>query len=145
MATAFDVAQYILSQYGRMSAMKLQKLVFYSQAWSLVWDDHAIFNNSIEAWAHGPIVPDLYDVHRGQFEVNPMTFAAQANGALSDNQKDTIDTVLRAYGDKSMQWLSDQTHAEAPWQLARVGLAEGERGQSVISLASMAEYYSSLQ
>lgn len=39
MATAFDVAQYILSKYGSMSAMKLQKLVFYSQAWSLVWDD----------------------------------------------------------------------------------------------------------
>lgn len=145
MVTAFDVAQYILSKYGSMSAMKLQKLVFYSQAWSLVWDDTPIFGNKIEAWANGPVVRDLYDAHRGMFQVDKNTFAALAKGELSVEQKDTIDTVLGSYGDKSPQWLSDQTHAEAPWKIAREGLADGERGEREITLDSMAEFYSSLQ
>jgi hypothetical protein len=41
MASARDVAAYILSRQGRMTAMKLQKLVYYSQAWSVVWDERA--------------------------------------------------------------------------------------------------------
>ncbi len=145
MATAFDVAQYILNKYGSMSAMKLQKLVFYSQAWSLVWDDAPLFANKIEAWANGPVVRDLYENHRGKFQIDGNTFATLANGELSASQIDTIETVLHAYGKKSPQWLSDQTHAEAPWKMAREGLADGERGAQEITLDSMAEYYSSLQ
>jgi uncharacterized phage-associated protein len=145
MATAFDVAHYILSKHGSMSAMKLQKLVFYSQAWSLVWDDEPIFNNKIEAWANGPVIRDLYEAHRGLFKVDRTTFAALASGMLAAEQMETIDIVLDSYGDKSPQWLSDQTHAEEPWKIARQGLADGERGEREITLASMAEYYSSLQ
>ena len=144
MATAFDVAQYILEKCGPMSAMKLQKLVYYAQAWSLVWDDAPLFSNRIEAWANGPVVRDLYATHRGLFMVDAKTFAPQAVGTLSNDQKETIDAVLQAYGDKSPQWLSDQTHAEGPWRTARAGLAEGERGEHEIPLASMSEYYSAL-
>ncbi len=42
MATVFDVAAYILENTGSISTMKLQKLCYYSQAWSLVWDDKPI-------------------------------------------------------------------------------------------------------
>ncbi|MCC6923464.1 MAG: DUF4065 domain-containing protein [Nitrosomonas sp.] len=66
MANAFDVADYILVKQGAISAMKLQKLIYYSQAWSLVWDDEPLFNNKIEAWANGPVVRDLYEKHRGK-------------------------------------------------------------------------------
>ena len=51
--SVFDVAQYILETCGTMSAMKLQKLVYYSQAWSLVWNDKPLFYEEIEAWAGG--------------------------------------------------------------------------------------------
>ena len=50
----FDVAAYILEQKGSMTTMKLQKLVYYSQAWSLVWDEKPLFEEAIEAWANGP-------------------------------------------------------------------------------------------
>lgn len=144
MANAFDVATYILERHGAMSAMKLQKLVYYSQAWSLVWDDEPLFSNRIEAWANGPVVKELYEAHRGQFQVSPQIFSQYASGDLSDNQKDTINQVIAAYGDKSAQWLSDQTHSESPWLEARSGLGDGERGAREISLATMAEYYGSL-
>ena len=44
MNSVFDIAQYILSATGEMTTMKLQKLVYYCQAWSLVWDEEPIFN-----------------------------------------------------------------------------------------------------
>lgn len=145
MANVFDVAKYILDRKGPMSAMKVQKLAYYSQAWSLVWDDAPLFANRIEAWANGPVVRDLYNAHRGEFTVSSEHFAAMADGDLTDEQRETIDTVLEAYGDRAAQWLSDQTHAEDPWRVAREGMGDGERGEREITLESMAEYYSSLQ
>ena len=48
MSNVFDVAKYILQKQGPMTSMKLQKLVYYSQAWALVWDDERIFPEKIE-------------------------------------------------------------------------------------------------
>lgn len=142
--TVFDIARYILEKQGGMSAMKLQKLVYYSQAWSLVWDDEPLFSNRIEAWANGPVVRDLYDKHRGKYHVTATDFAEDAIGQLTDSQKETVDTVLDAYGQKSSQWLSNQTHSEEPWLKARKGLSDTDRGENEITLESMSEYYSSL-
>ena len=48
MTTALDVAAYILEKRGQMTAMKLQKLVYYAQAWSMVWDEEPLFADRIE-------------------------------------------------------------------------------------------------
>jgi len=140
MASVFDVAAYILDVAGPMTAMKLQKLVYYSQAWSLVWDEEPLFSETIEAWANGPVVRSLYEAHRGRFRVSSGDVIGNRE-ILTDTQKETIDAVLRDYGLHSSQWLSDLTHQERPWREARHGLAPGERSNRVISWASMAEYY----
>lgn len=70
MPSAHDVAAYILRKKGEMTAMKLQKLVYYSQAWSLVWDEEPLFEEEIQAWVNGPVIPALYQAHRGQFKVS---------------------------------------------------------------------------
>lgn len=142
MANVFDVASYILERIGDMTAMKLQKLVYYSQAWSLVWDEAPLFPERIEAWANGPVVPSLYNLHRGEFNLSSLSQGDSSN--LIENQADTIEKVLEFYGDKSSQWLSDLTHQESPWIDARKGLAPGERSNKEITHAAMAEYYDSL-
>lgn len=142
MVSAHDVAAYILRKQGPLSAMKLQKLVYYAQAWSTVWDDQPLFPEAIEAWANGPVVRELYDMHRGQFEVR--SWPRGSAKALDDEQRSTVDAVLEYYGGRNAQTLSDMTHKEDPWRLARRGLPDGERGNAVISLASLSEYYSSL-
>lgn len=141
--SVFDVAAYILRKQGDMTAMKLQKLAYYSQCWSLVWDERSLFDEPIQAWANGPVCPALYEKHRGMFQLSAETIAGDIS-ALDDDAKDTINSVLKYYGDKSAQWLSDLTHSESPWLEARSGLAAGDRSNSVISNASMAEYYGSL-
>lgn len=139
----FDVAHYILEKIGRMTTWKLQKLCYYSQAWSLVWDDEPLFPERIEAWANGPVIPALYDKHRGQFTISRIT---GDSGKLTSNQQETIDAVLKVYGKKTSIWLSELTHREAPWYDARrrAGLGPGERGDAQIDLSSMAEYYGGL-
>jgi len=144
MASVFDVAKYILASTGEITVMKLQKLVYYSQVWSLVWDEEPLFENRIEAWANGPVSPSLYERHRGRFRIDSDSFGRGDPKALSGEQIDTIDTVLEFYGDKSAQWLSDLTHRERPWQDARGDLEPTERSNAEISLASIHEYYSGL-
>ena len=142
MATVFDVAEYILQKLGPLPAMKLQKLIYYSQAWSLVWDDAPLFPEKIEAWANGPVVRALYNAHKGQFTVK--SFQKGNFKSLKQKQLDTIDSVLKFYGERSSQWLSDLTHQEEPWKNARQGVPVGDPGNAVISHAAMAEYYGSL-
>lgn len=149
MATVFDVAKFILEEHARtsgevsMTTWKLQKLVYYSQAWSTVWDDAPIFSERIEAWANGPVCRDLYDVHKGKFKISAQELP-ESSGKLTRNQKDTIRQVLKHYGRKSAHYLSELTHQEEPWQSARRGLGIGVRGDRKIPLDSLAEYYGGL-
>ena len=143
-ANVFDVAKYIIRDFEEVSAMKLQKLVYYSQAWSLVWNERPLFKERIEAWISGPVVPALYKIHRGKFLLKPKDISEGNIRHLNSAQKETIDRVLDFYGEYDSQWLSDLTHMEAPWKKARGRLSSNERGSQEISLASMSEYYSSL-
>ncbi len=139
----FDVAQYILAKVGRLTTWKLQKLCYYSQAWSLVWDSEPLFKERIEAWVNGPVIPALYKKHRGRFYMNRIKGETDK---LNESQRDTIDAVLRAYGRKSSGQLSAISHRESPWKDARrrAHLDIGERGNSQIRLGDIAEYYEGL-
>lgn len=140
-----NVARYILERKGgHMSTMKLQKLVYYTQAWSLVWDEKPLFDSRIEAWANGPIIPDLYDQHRGLFTATIDTFP-EDSGKLTEDEKDTIDVVLGAYGHLNGQQLSDLSHSERPWREARKGVEDGASSTNEVSKEVMQEFYSAMQ
>jgi uncharacterized phage-associated protein len=142
MANVFDVARYILHKQSPMTTMKLQKLVYYCQAWSLVWDEKPLFTERIEAWASGPVVPALYQTHKGQYQIPTLPEGDEGN--LIEQERKTVDAVLKAYSDKSAQWLADLTHMEQPWNDARAGYEPGMHCENEITPASMAEYYSSM-
>ncbi len=136
-----DIAEYILSKTGNITAMKLEKLVYYSQAWSLVFDDEPLFAEKIEAWANGPVVRELYKRHAGSYLV---TSVGGNLSTLKESAKKRIDSVLKVYADKTAQWLSDLTHSERPWQSARKNIPEGENSQNEITLESMKNFYTEL-
>ena len=142
--TVFDVAAYILKKHGEMTVMKLQKLCYYSHAWSLVWDEKPLYNETIEAWVNGPVIPDLYRAHKGMYSINIKGFTKGKPDVLDDNQRDTINKVIGFYGQYNPQQLSTITHQEYPWIKARQGLHPAERGCNPITNESMAEYYSGL-
>jgi uncharacterized phage-associated protein len=142
MSSVHDVASYILRKQGSMSTWKLQKLVYYAQAWSLVWDEKPLYAARIEAWANGPVVKALSDKHRGRFSVDSWPYGD--GGKLTDAQRDTIDRVLADYGKLSGRQLSLLAHADRPWRDAREGLGPTDPGDREISLQSMQAYYEAL-
>lgn len=142
MPSALDVARFILRKTGSISALKLETLVYYCQAWSLVWDKQPLFDGEIQAWPHGPVVPELYALHQGLFTVHSRDLPKGTR--LNPKARETVNAVLKFYADKPGHYLSDLVHREDPWRDARQGLVLCDRGSRVISHAAMAKYYASL-
>lgn len=143
MASVFDVAAYILNKMGAMTTMKLEKLCYYSQAWSLVWDERKLFPERFEAWANGPVCPDLYHMHKGMFKITPGDIQGSPSNIDEDGVK-TIDAVIKFYGKLGAYQLSELTHHESPWVDARDGLPQGAICDKEIPVSAMAEYYGGL-
>lgn len=142
MARVYDVAQAILERAGPMSAMKLQKLVYYCQAWSLVWDERPMFAERIEAWRNGPVCPELFKLHRGQFLVISVPGAMSSH--LSQDEVETVEAIVRDYGALDPHELSAMTHSETPWREARGDLPPDSPCAREITHESMYAYYSAL-
>ena len=149
MASVCDVASYILNKLAPaetiriVTSWKLQKLVYYCQAWSLVWDERELFPERLEAWADGPVCPDLYQQHRGSLHLRAGDIQGNLD-ALDETGVETIDAVLDFYGDKTGRYLSDLTHMERPWIEARGDTPSGMPSRAVISREVMTEYYGAL-
>jgi uncharacterized phage-associated protein len=139
-----NVAHYILTKVGTITTVKLQKLVYYSQAWSLAWDGVPLFNEEFQAWSNGPVCAELFDAHRGRFLISSDDLAAYGDYRLSDCENETIDIVIATYNKYNSQQLSDMTHQERPWKEARNGFAPGERCHNIISKETMQDYYGGL-
>ncbi len=144
MANVFNVAFYVTKKLGDITTMKLQKLVYYCQAWSLAWDGKPLFEEDFQAWANGPVCPQLFEHHKGKFLISSKDFNEFADSDFSDEEKETMDAVLNDLGDKSGQWLSDLTHSELPWQNARQGCKAGDRCENIIGKDDMQDYYGGL-
>lgn len=138
-----DVAKYFLSKVDEdlgdgISNLKLQKLVYYAQGFYLAIHDEPLFANRIEAWEHGPVVPDLYHAYKAYGGGNipvPADFDAEA---LDGGVTELLDEVYSVFGQYSAWKLRNMTHEERPWKEA---FREPGR-ERVISQASLREYFS---
>lgn len=144
MASVFDVAKYILHELGSMSTWKLQKLCYYAQAWSLAWTETPLFDEDFEAWANGPVCRELFYAHQGKFVVGESDFIRGSIDNLTEDAIDTINVILRDYGNMAPFELRELSHSEEPWIIARNGLPEGARCNTVIKKSDMGKYYGSL-
>jgi uncharacterized phage-associated protein len=138
-ATIDDVAAAVLTVLGRMTTKKLQKLVYYSQAWHLARNGVRLFPDEIQAWREGPVVRTLYDRHRTKYEVH--TWPDGDPTRLRDDELTTVRWVAATYGRFSAESLSRMTHAESPWRVARGLVPEGEPSQAPISDDIMRNFY----
>ena len=124
MANVFDVAKYILQRTGKISTWKLQKLCYYSQAWTLAWTGKPLFEEEFEAWRNGPVCRELFARHKGEYAVDESIVSDADIDALSDDEKDSINVVLDTYGNKEPYELRAMSHEESPWKNARRGLGD---------------------
>ncbi|MGE5298684.1 MAG: Panacea domain-containing protein [Acidobacteriota bacterium] len=127
-----------------ITPLKLQKLTYYCQAWSLVWEERPLFDEEFQAWANGPVNQELFAKHKGKYILEDNFLAEYSNYDFNDADMHTIQTVLNFYGDKEPFFLSELTHKERPWKEARGDTPLGAPSTSVISLDSMREYYTEI-
>lgn len=139
MASANDVAAALVDRLGSLTAMKLQKLVYYSQAWHLARYGRPLFPDEIEAWKQGPVVRSVYERHRQQYSVSAWPWGDPS--VLDDEERSTVDWVVAQYGHQSAERLSRMTHHEMPWVVAREGIPDTAPSTVPISHAVMGSYY----
>lgn len=145
-----DVANYFLKIVDResgssMTHLKLQKLVYYAQAWHLVFTGGmTLFDERIEAWVHGPACPILYNEFR-DYGFNNLPSPNKPLYKFSMEELETLDAVWECYGDYDAKFLEQLTHQELPWQEARKGYGPGEHCTNEISLKTMKNYYTKIQ
>lgn len=139
MTTCFDVANYFLAQIDEdagdlVSNLKLQKLVYYAQGFHLAILDKPVFDEPIEAWAHGPVVPVLYHSYKAGGS-NPIPRPEDIDFSIySNDTREVLDEVHKVYGQFSAWKLRNMTHEEPPW-------IEASETRSVISQESLKKYF----
>lgn len=139
MANVDDVAACIMQRVGRTTTLGLQKLVYYAQAWSLVWRRLPLFSDPIRAWKHGPVVWSLHDKHKGMRNLGGWHHGDASR--LSDDEALVCHRVVGLYGHMHPEELRDLAHAEDPWKSTRVGIDDNAPSTRVIPLSLMEEYY----
>jgi len=145
-----DVADYIIVRLDEAGAglnlLKLQKLLFYVQAWHLGFGKGPFFAGRFQAWIHGPVSREVYDRFKELLSlyspVTPSMVSSENVGELfSEEERLHIDEVLEAYGSFSGTQLEGMTHAEIPWQAAREGYRPAQRCENLIDEDLMASFY----
>lgn len=145
--TASDIAKYFIwkaeKEGQKITNKKLQKLLYYAQAWHLVFNNgKPLFGEDIEAWIHGPVVRVVYEFFK-KFGFNPITEKISSN-PVDEEKTSLLDQVWNVYGGLPAEYLEMLTHREKPWQEARRDLESNERSSAVISTKSMQNFYSEL-
>lgn len=144
--SAGEVADFLLwfgAEHGDpLTNLKLQKLVYYSQAWHLARIGAPLFPEKLEAWVHGPVEPKLHRRLK-PFGFSPVPPPAR-KPALTDNIESHLREVFSVYGRYSAWDLERMTHAEEPWITARAGKEPDEPSNATIAHAKMAQFYRKL-
>lgn len=109
-------------QYDPLNPLRVQKLLYFAEAWSLEILDRSLFQEPIQAWKFGPVVPSVYHEYK-PLERSTIPFEAVEMYADLDPK---LAAVVRAswdyYRDFAVHALVDMTHREMPWLRARDSL-----------------------
>ena len=122
MYNCFDVSKEIINLASKegypMPPMKLLKLAYIAQGYYLGFYDKPLFQNEIQAWKYGPVIPDLYHVTKryGRRNVDPFVLDIYTKNELSEADKHFVSLVWNTYKHNDGIELSALTHQEgSPW------------------------------
>lgn len=161
MAAITDIARYtvlrLLQNGNSISHLKLQKMLYYIQAWYMVYfDKEKIFEEAPEAWVNGPVYKTIYEIYKNKgiyeqlnYEDASTTLESIMNDLenlhekinIDNNKWDFFEAIFKHYGTMSHDKLVFLTHSQRPWNEARKGLEPFEYSEKKIDLDSMYEYY----
>lgn len=142
------LSDYILLNYGAMSHLKLQKLLFYCDAYHLAYFDEELVTDKFQAWVHGPVSKKVFDSFKDKsilyadlsFDGDKKT-VLQLFSKLISEQQELINDVLSVLSQWTSMQLETSTHKETPWIEARKGVGLGDRCCNEISKETTKMFY----
>ena len=108
------------AQQLEITNLKLQKFAYFAQGWALARLDHPLFNEEIQAWTYGPVIPYLY-AQAKKYENRPITglFSAPDIVDPGSDEESIIGEVLTTLGKLTAMQLVTLSHEpQSPWQAA---------------------------
>lgn len=131
-----------------MSHLKLQKLLYYCEAYHLAYFETSLIDDEFEAWLHGPVCTKVYYALKGESILySDISFDgktdpdAEINSNLNSDQLELVSEVLKELSLWKAFELERATHTEQPWLEARKGYAPADRCTEKISKKTMMEFY----
>ncbi len=117
--TVADAILKIAKGQGKtLTPMQLVKLTYIAHGWSLGLRKKDLFQNRIEAWQYGPVIPDLYHATKS-YGRDPIPLSMIGNPSdiqVSDDDRELLEAVFNRYGNLSGIDLSYLTHkSNTPW------------------------------
>jgi uncharacterized phage-associated protein len=140
-----SVADYFLclvdvESGSAITPLKLQKLVYYAQAWYLAMNEKPLFDDEFTAWQHGPANRELYNKYRS-CGYNPIPAPSNRNFDFSNDDINFLNSIWDTYGKYDGKYLEHLTHIEKPWEEASKKVTDWITDNVVISKQSMLDYY----
>lgn len=132
-------AAYLIMLCGDITHLQLQKLLYYAQALSIIYYGKYAFSDDCEAWVHGPVFKNIYDIYKDYKYEN--INSNQNIPSLKPEQKELLDTVAKTFGKYSGRILEEFTHKELPWKKAREGITDDEKSERIIHKDLIKEYF----
>lgn len=145
--SAEDIANYILwfcNEHGDwITNLKLQKLLYFAHAWYLAIFDKPLFNDRIEAWVHGPVIPNIYHLYK-HFKWSPIITDKIESPSFPECVIKHLDEIMTYYGTKTAYELELISHDAEPWKKARGNKEIDELCTEEITDEDMTNYYKKL-
>jgi uncharacterized phage-associated protein len=144
--TADEVADYFIALAHQRGAsvnnLKLQKLLYYAQAWHLALYDRPLFPEKFQAWISGPVVPSIYWRFKefGWHELPPPERAPH----FATEPLEFLEEVASEYLSADEYELEQTSRQEAPWLNARGRLDVSEPCSVELSEDDMRAYFRQL-
>ena len=140
------LSDYLLSEMRErgeiLTPLKLQKMMFYADAWHLALYDREITGECFKAWVHGPVLTSQYARFK-DYRWMPITSDIK-KPETSENLARHLNDIVDIFGSETAVALERMTHQETPWLEARGDLPDDEPCDNYISKATTAEYYREL-
>jgi uncharacterized phage-associated protein len=155
---AIEISRYVIAKFDNVGDLitnkKLQKLLYYIEAWSLVHLD-SIIDEEFEAWVHGPVIRNVYQEYKkhgyapivmdyGKSDSSKFIKKFIKESKIDENHIELIDSVLEKYGVLSSMELELLSHSEKPWIDARGKCSPVDHCSKNINKDLMKSFYSSL-
>ena len=124
---AIKIADFFINfckEYGDcLTNLKLQKLLYLAQGWYLAFYNKKLFEEDVEAWVHGPVIPVVYAEFKNS-GWQPIAVSVSEKDMLkfNDKIKSHLIDIFDYYGDHSTYYLEKLIHESAPYKEARKNL-----------------------